>query len=329
MKKGNICLVILSFLMLMSCSSMKVVEYSIKRVPNISLSDTASVVLLYNVNHISVNDNQTILKEQDTIAQYIFTQMSIDLHSSKIYNDVKEYIIPTPTSQSLNKSDINEYGGEENNIISLNKVSINPHYRMGTVDDDWHFVDMFVPIELNITVSPQGVDSVVSYTCIDTLVFSGAGYTKQEAIASLPSSNECIENIVSNISKVASLQYIPQTENYARLYFVLGNRMMRKADKYWREAKYDEASCIWEYLYENKRSKKIQAKTAANMAMYEEMKHNYDKSLMWARISFALHSRRKSVYDPQIAYLSDYIQQLRLDLKEQQDKMKINTYRFE
>ena len=65
------------------------------------------------------------------------------------------------------------------------------------------------------------------------------------------------------------------------------------------------------------------------MAMYEEMKHNYDKSLMWARISFALHSRRKSVYDPQIAYLSDYIQQLRLDLKEQQDKMKTNTYRFE
>jgi hypothetical protein len=329
MKRGSIFLFIIISIALKSCSSMKVVEYSIKSVPNIPLSETATTVLLYNVNNISVKDNQTILHIQDSVAQYIYSNLSDKLTLSEDSTIVKEYVVEQPTSQPLKKEIAEKYNCGENNIISLNKVSVNPYYRSGTIDDDWYFIDLIVPTKLHISVSSPKIDSIVSYSCVDTLVFSGAGYTQQEAINSLPSRDECIGKLVTNITKVALLQYQSHQEKYARLYFVSSNRMMRKADKFWKEGKYDEASYLWEYVYENKRSKKIQAKTAANMAMYEEMKHNYDKSLMWARISFALHSRRKSVYDPQIAYLSDYIQQLRLDLKEQQENMKTNTYRFE
>lgn len=329
MKRGSIFLFIIISIALKSCSSMKVVEYSIKSVPNIPLSETATTVLLYNVNNISVKENQTILDIQDSVAQYIYSNLSDKLTLSEDSTIVKEYVVEQPTSQPLKKEIAEKYNCGENNIISLNKVSVNPYYRSGTIDDDWYFIDLIVPTKLHISVSSPKIDSIVSYSCVDTLVFSGAGYTQQEAINSLPPRDECIGKLVTNITKVASLQYQSYQEKYARLYFVSSNRMMRKADKFWKEGKYDEASYLWEYVYENKRSKKIQAKTAANMAMYEEMKHNYDKSLMWARISFALHSRRKSVYDPQIAYLSDYIQQLRLDLKEQQEKMKTNTYRFE
>lgn len=329
MKKGSIFLFLITLLTMVSCSSMKVVEYSVKRVPNILLSDSAPIVLLYNVNSVSVNNNQTILHIQDSVAQYIFSNLSDRLSQSDKPCIVKEYVSSSPTSQPLTLSEAKEYDSENNNIISLNKVSINPFYLSGTIDDDWHFVDLFVPAEIQLSISRPGRDSIISYSCVDTLIFNGAGYTYDEAIHSLPPRKECISRLVTSIAKVASAQYMPANENFARLYFVSSNRMMRKADKFWKEGKYDEASYIWEYIYENKRSKKRQAKTAANLAMYEEIRHNYDKSLMWARISFALYSRKKSVYDPEIAYLSDYIQQLRLDLREQQESSRNNIYRFE
>ena len=327
MKRGNILLSIIAVLTMMSCSSMKVVEYSVKRTPNILLTDTVPTTLLYNVKSISVENNQTFLQLKDTVVQKIYKRMSEEITDRGMYLDEKNNIIANPTSQPLNNNQAKEYEGD--NIISLNKVSINPYYRLGTIDEDWHFVDLYIPTELHISVLPYRGDTIFSYSCVDTLVFSGAGYTRQEAINSLPSHNECVDKLVTSISKVASMQYLPITENYARLYFASNDRMMRKADKFWREGKYDEASYIWNYLYESKRSRKLQAKTAANMAMYEEMKHNYDSSLMWARISFALFSRKKSVFDPEIAYLSDYIQQLRLDLREQLEHIKDNIYSFE
>lgn len=329
MKKGTIYLLLTIMLTMISCTSMKVVEYNIKNTPNIALSDTTPIVLLYNVSKVSVQENQTVLHIQDSVAQYIYAAISDRLNTSESPCIVKEYIVDSPSSQPITKNMIEEYSPSENNIIALNKVSINPYYRSGTIDEDWHFVDLFVPTEIQLSIARPNYDAIVSYSCVDTLVFNGAGYTREEAINSLPSREECITKLVLSIAKVASAQFMPSSENFVRLYFVSGNRMMRKADKFWREGKYDEASFIWEYLYENKRSKKFQARTAANLAMYEEIQHNFDKSLMWARISFALHSRKKSVYDPEIAYLSDYIQQLRLDLREQQERTRNNIYRFE
>ena len=316
-------------LTMVSCSSMKVVEYSIKSTPNILLSETAPVTLLYNVNSISTCDNQTNFNINDSIAQYIYSSISDKLKSSDKAYTLNEIIVESPTSKALKTKEAEKYNREGNNIISLNRVTINPYYRSGTIDDDWHFVDLLIPTELHLSISSPQIDSIVSYSCVDTLIFSGAGYTKEEAINSLPLHKDCINDVVENITKIAAMQYQAHNENYARIYFVSFNRMMHKADKFWREGKYDEASYIWNYLYENKRSKKIQARTAANMAMYEELKHNFDKSLMWARISFALFSRRKSVFDPEIAYLSDYIQQLRLDLKEQQNSIKNCIYIFD
>lgn len=329
MKKGSLLLFLITLLTMVSCSSMKVVEYSVNRVPNILLSDTAPIVLLYNVNSVCVDNNQTILHIQDSVAQYIFSNLSDRLTRSDRSAIVKEYVVKSPTSQPLTKSVAKVYDKENNNIISLNKVSINPFYLSGAIDDDWFFVDMIVPSEIQLSVSRPGKDTIISYSCVDTLVFNGAGYTYDEAINSLPPRKECINRLVTSITKVASAQYMPYNENFARLYFVSSNRMMRKADKFWKEGKYDEASYIWTYLYENRRSKKLQAKTSANLAMYEEIRHNYEKSLMWARISFVLYSRKKSIYDPEIAYLSDYIQQLRLDLRGQQEHYRNNIYRFE
>ncbi|MBQ3556142.1 MAG: hypothetical protein IJA09_08010, partial [Bacteroidales bacterium] len=72
MKKGTIYLLLTIMLTMMSCTSMKVVEYNIKKSPNIALSDTTPIVLLYNVSKISVQENQTVLQIQDSVAQYIF-----------------------------------------------------------------------------------------------------------------------------------------------------------------------------------------------------------------------------------------------------------------
>lgn len=331
MKRIKIYLSLLSLIALVGCSSLKVVEYDIEYAPNIQLADSTQITVVYNLKNLSKECNETVFKVPANIGELIYSSM-VDKVRTIYHNDsVKEYIMSNPTASRLSKSQIADMNieAENDNVISVNRVTIDPYYRKGTIDEDWHVVDMFIPAELHISVSTPRADSLISYTCVDTLIYNGAGYTQQEAIESLPEQEECLEELVESISSVVSAQYLLRSEKVARLYFVSSNRMMSKANDYWREGMYDEASYLWQYVYENKKSKSLQAKAAANLALYEELNLNYERALMWARISFALCSRKKSVYDPEIAYLSDYIQQLRLDQREQQYKTKNSVYKFE
>ena len=114
-------------LTMVSCSSMKVVEYSIKSTPNILLSETAPVTLLYNVNSISTCDNQTNFNINDSIAQYIYSSISDKLKSSDKAYTLNEIIVESPTSKALKTKEAEKYNREGNNIISLNRVTINPY----------------------------------------------------------------------------------------------------------------------------------------------------------------------------------------------------------
>ena len=68
---------------------------------------------------------------------------------------------------------------------------------------------------------------------------------------------------------------------------------MKEANSYWNRGNYEEASYLWEYVYENAEKMGRKAKAAANMALYEELNDRYDSALDWVkkslnRISFGI-----------------------------------------
>lgn len=300
--------------MLFGCSSLRYVEFDIVRPPKILLPDTAPVVVVHNIKETKGSNelfSDTI--SSDTLEDMFMDMMVSGMNHSGYIQDIETYKSYNPTGQPLDtKAAVmltDSLGGKP--FISLNSVTVDPQLTIYTLDDDWNISVLRYVTNASITVVTPDDYIPVSFMCVDTMEWQGSGYTPESAEASLPPAEKCLREALQRLSNIVETQYIPYRDKVGRIYFVSFYPLMKDADKYWKDGKYDEASYLWEYVYENSSRRQLQAHAAANMAMYEELNDRYEQALMWARIAYSLFCKQCNVYDPQIAYLSDYIRQLK------------------
>ena len=311
-----------------SCSSLRYVEYDIVRPPQILLPGAEPIAVVYNVKDTAVSEIETL--PTDTVRGIFFGMMMTSLKNSIYSQAVESYMMDTPTGKAIEEDHaeiLAEYLGRKS-IITLNELAVSPELFADTLDSDWYLSTRRYILRANITMIIPESNGPMTYTVNDTLAWQGSGYSLEEAITSLPEQRETIAEAMVALSNKVSEIYLPYREKVGRIYFVSIYPLMRKADKYWKEKKYDEASYLWEYVFENTTNKALQGKAAANMAIYEELNDRYESAIMWARMAFALFSKKHNFYDSHIAYMSDYIHQLKIRVKEKSMLDKNSIYAF-
>ena len=113
-----------------------------------------------------------------------------------------------------------------------------------------------------------------------------------------------------------SKKFYPYIDNADRFYFVTPYPLMKEANSYWNRGNYEEASYLWEYVYENAEKMGRKAKAAANMALYEELNDRYDSALDWVKKSLNIFLESPEKYSNYIEYLLEYQQQLNVRIQE-------------
>lgn len=126
-------------------------------------------------------------------------------------------------------------------------------------------------------------ETPVSYSFPDTLFWEGYGFSPDEARLQLPPYADCLTEaaIYAAHQQIKHLTPYPTEEN--RYYFTSSNPAMRDAAQYVRQNRWQEASYLWEYVYEKSKSTSTRAKAAANLALYYELDDRYSQALEWAQ----------------------------------------------
>lgn len=299
-----------------SCSSLRYVEYDIIRPPQVMLSGTEPIAMVYNIADTAAQEIETL--PADTVRGIFFGLMMSSIKNSVYTQSIDSYVMDDPTGKPVEDEHadmLTEYLGPKT-IITLNEISVQPAIAVDTLDSDWYLSLRSYVAKANITIIPPDANGPLNFTVNDTLAWQGSGYTAEDAINTLPPQRETMMEALVGLNDKVSEIYLPYKEKVGRIYFVSIYPLMRKADKYWKEEKYDEASYLWEYVFENTTHKALQGKAAANMAIYEELNDRYESAIMWARMAFALFCKKSNFYDSHIAYMSDYIHQLKIRVKE-------------
>lgn len=308
-------LVLFSSMTLLSCSSLRYVEYDIVRPPQVLLPGTDPIALVYNIGESGGDTVETV--PVDTM-HAIFTGLLLSSIEKNYPQPIESYVMDKPTGKPVAEEQaeiLSEYLGRKS-IITLDRFSLQSEQKFDTLDIDWYISQRNYMTEAGITMILPDANGPMMFTVKDTMSWQGSGYSTEEAMTALPPQNETVIEALLHMSEKVSEIYLPYREKVGRIYFVSIYPLMRKADKYWKEEKYDEASYLWEYVFENTTNKALQGKAAANMAIYEELNDRYESAIMWARMAFALFCKKRNFYDSHIAYMSDYIHQLKIRVKE-------------
>lgn len=119
------------------------------------------------------------------------------------------------------------------------------------------------------------------YYFSDTLNWRGMGVDFKHAIAALPPLKSCLEDAVLMATEKGYRLWLPYTENIQRFYVTNSNAAMREAEDYLISGKMEEASYMWEYVYEQDKEDRMKISAAYNLAVYAESQMNYAQAIEW------------------------------------------------
>ena len=151
--------------------------------------------------------------------------------------------------------------------------------------------------------------------------------TKQDTICWELRQDLTEEIIIKEASEYAAklpMQYLlPSWKEVDRYYFDGGNVEMRDAGFFVREGNWDEASGLWQTLYNTKKGK-VKMRAAYNLALYHELQDDFDKAKEYLNVASSLAS--EGSWEEQLIVLC----QLKLqELSKDNYRLKVQMKRFE
>lgn len=128
----------------------------------------------------------------------------------------------------------------------------------------------------------------------DTLYWENFDIDSESAISRFPSLSDCFHDLVNYSSDRVMKKLFPHFEKATRFYYSTSNLNLKDAVRFVKEGKWEEATAIWQYFYENSKSKKLKGYCALNMALSSEMVDDYDKAIEWCDKATSLLNQVKS-----------------------------------
>jgi hypothetical protein len=129
----------------------------------------------------------------------------------------------------------------------------------------------------------------------DTLYWENYDMTSEGAISHFPATKTCMEDLTMYSVDQLHKKLFPNSEKVQRFLYVGMNRNMRDAYNYVLKDKWEEATYIWEYLYESTKNEELKAYCAANLALRSEILDNFDRAIECVDISKSLFENSNSL----------------------------------
>ena len=221
-----------------------------------------------------------------------------------------EYILPEDKVRLI-KDSLNADA-----ILSLDRLSVIPSIHLTQIDEALFFGDLDIAVyaDLKLYMGEKYLPSV--FSCKDTISWQSYGETENRTLDRFPSFQNCLIDATNHSGYQVCKKFYPYIDNADRFYFVTPYPLMKEANSYWNRGNYEEASYLWEYVYENAEKMGRKAKAAANMALYEELNDRYDSALDWVKKSLNIFLESPEKYSNYIEYLLEYQQQLNVRIQE-------------
>ena len=151
--------------------------------------------------------------------------------------------------------------------------------------------------------------------------------TKQDTICWELRQDLTEEIIIKEASEYAAklpMQYLlPYWKEVERYYFDGGNVEMRDAGFFVREGNWDEASALWQTLYNTKKGK-VKMRAAYNLALYHELQDDFDKAKEYLNVASSLVT--EGSWEEQLIVLYQFKLQ---ELSKDNYRLKVQMKRFE
>ena len=163
---------------------------------------------------------------------------------------------------------------------------------------------------------PGNDDTPQTHICVDTMVWNSGGWGFY-----LDDMHFLMDKVSDAIAYFASQninRFIPYLRLSERYVYVTGNTSMLDAERYVIQDKWEEASYLWEHLYETGEGETLRAKAASNMAVVCEMRDDFSAAIDWAKKSYDLFNqpavREKNIEE--LRSMDNYIKLLQQRQKE-------------
>lgn len=232
--------------------------------------------------------------EADSIASHFAMAVGQGLYDSNCFETVEVLYPDSSQIRGLMGLDPEMVQAWQENYP--NEVYLSINYLQPRATMKVHRYEGYFGTEIKVAMAaqvqhfiPGESAGIVIFT--DSLNWIGYGETPTISRYDLPPFEECIEEALYNLSTKAIQYYSPHERTVERYLFVTGHPAMQDAYRYWSNKQIDEASYLWEYVYEEAKNEGRRAKAAINLALYYELKDNYQEALKYAQAAYDLFTQ--------------------------------------
>ena len=178
--------------------------------------------------------------------------------------------------------------------------------------NDWGYLvsefrikgDLFFTLYIGDDEPPQ------TWVISDSIRWESFGTTPENRYHAIPEIGRCLNEFAQYAGYCTVRQFVPESRQADRFYFKTSSSLMKDAHRYWQTGQYDEASYLWEYLYETGKSDFSKAMAAANLALYCELCDNFIQAREWVKVSIALFGPETEGGKRMTAYLQEIEQRI-------------------
>ncbi|MDD2797323.1 MAG: DUF6340 family protein [Bacteroidales bacterium] len=298
---------------LISCETTSVITLEVKRPAEIELPDNISKIVIvdntvpqpanfghsmftFKVRQESPSYDALKLNESfvDELANKINGTHSLKA-SLKRMNNKKSFTDESSLSSSQIQAIADSTGAEM--LISIDRIQINSVLKMSYVANE-----NLYRVTLDGRNFPQATvynlktnTKIATLNQQDSLYWENFDMSSELAFSRFPSPISCLNDMMTYSADKLYRRIFPNQEFVQRnLYFTQTSNML-DALKYAKQNRWQEASYIWEYEFNQSKSKRIKAYCAANLALYSEIMDQFDAAISWAEQSKSIFQNSNSM----------------------------------
>lgn len=233
------------------------------------------------------------------------------LHNKPLRTD-NEYWRENPITPEKMLALKNEAGADA--IVSLDKILVTSDWEDLFIQEGYPFSKLSGKISSTLRIympTQEGMIPTVQY--LDSLYWEGFdisddGMAYAEFV--VPHAEQALKELAIYAADKMTYVLTPHWKNQERWYYTLSSSVMREAEAFANQAKWDEAIVRWENFYNSTNNKTDKAKVASNIALGYEMIDDIETALEWAVVAqnlfdestspSSLERRRISIYKKEL-----------------------------
>ena len=262
---------------------------------------------------------------KDSVKVNLMSYLADQFYNSGFFEDVLIYTLPMRTDNSWNS--VTELTLQQQDLI-YSQTGADWILSLDYLSSDFDIIT-FNPsgqalFSTSMKLTTQSLYSIYKegaskyekrYLIADTLTWQSFGFDVATSYVNLPEFKPAIEDGLYWNADKSSKTWIPYKQIEERFFVKSSNPAMREADELRAKGRYEDASYMWEYVYENYERAELKMYSAYNLAIYYESINDYEKSIEWLDKSMAVAPAIRSIGSLNFASYKKYL----LERKDEQD----------